>query len=636
MKRLLAILTPLLLFAQEPAKEEKEKEPEKVEAPAAEEPASTEPRTGGSVDLGFRWNSNVVGSLDTYRSIVNLGEGPRVMGFQYTLLEAPAKAWDRLDMSAGGWGGDPSAWFRLDVSRLTAYRLRLDHRDTAYFNAMPTFANPLLERGVFMNQRAFDTRRRYTDLMLETRPGKALKPYFGYTRDSGDGRGITTFVTDGNEYPVANTLNDRTHNFRGGVEWTIGKGHLTLEQGGLVLDDDQRVSTADRNTGNRQTPFLGRQLFLGELLQTYAVSGHSLYSKALGGWQAASWLDLSGSFLYSQPKTDVVYNQLNKGLFAGFDSLLFADQQSLRWVAASRQPHSSGSAMAEIRPHERIRIMESYFTDRFHNASTFDRLVWNQSQQQLDVMVEASRWLTLRGGHRYSWGDGSSRGGLLSPTGTDISRLRRHAFTGGGTLRVKSRLTLFGDVERARSSEVLFRTSLGDYEKYRARARYDVSSNLNLQFNFGAINNDNPPQFGRFNLRQRQTAAAIHWLPRGGKQLRLIGEYARSSMRTVIDYSVPQTFGREISRYVDNGHTFSGMADMGLPGKVTLSAGGAMFRSSGSRPSHFYQPQIRLTAPVSKRVHLIADYRWFSFSQPFFRVELFRTHQFMAGFRLLQ
>jgi hypothetical protein len=292
--------------------------------------------------------------------------------------------------------------------------------------------------------------------------------------------------------------------------------------------------------------------------------------------------------------------------------------------------------MAEIRPHERIRIMESYFTDRFHNASTFDRLVWNQSQQQLDVMVEASRWLTLRGGHRYSWGDGSSRGGLLSPTGTDISRLRRHAFTGGGTLRVKSRLTLFGDVERARSSEVLFRTSLGDYEKYRARARYDVSSNLNLQFNFGAINNDNPPQFGRFSLRQRQTAAAIHWLPRGGKQLRLIGEYARSSMRTVIDYSVPQTFGREISRYVDNGHTFSGMADMGLPGKVTLSAGGAMFRSSGSRPSHFYQPQIRLTAPVSKRVHLIADYRWFSFSQPFFRVELFRTHQFMAGFRLLQ
>ena len=48
----------------------------KAEAPAA--PVAEEPKTGGSVDLGYRWNSSVSGSLDTYRSIVNLGEGPRV------------------------------------------------------------------------------------------------------------------------------------------------------------------------------------------------------------------------------------------------------------------------------------------------------------------------------------------------------------------------------------------------------------------------------------------------------------------------------------------------------------------------------------------------------------------------------
>ena len=414
MKLLLLTLVPLLLAGQEAAKTEEKKEPEQAaETAPAPEPAAEEPKTGGSVDLGYRWNSNVTGSLDTYRSIVNLGEGPRVLGFQYSLYEAPANAWDRLDMSAAGWGGDPAAWFRLDASKRDRYRLKFDHRDTAYFSAMPSFANPLLERGVFLNQHAFDSRRKYTDLSLALRPGKNFSPYFGYTRDSGDGRGITTFASDGNEYPVANQIDDRTHNYRGGVEWTIGKGHLTLEQGGLVFDDDQRVSTADRNPGNRQTTFLGRQLFLGELLQSYQVNGSSIYSKALGGWQAASWLDLSGSFLYSQPKTDIIYNQTNKGLFTDLDTLLFTDQQSLRWAAASRQPHSSGNVSAEVRPHQRVRIMESWFTDRFHNASTFDRLVWNQSQQQLDVMVEASRWLTLRGGHRYTWGDGSSRGAFF-------------------------------------------------------------------------------------------------------------------------------------------------------------------------------------------------------------------------------
>ncbi|MFN0101861.1 MAG: hypothetical protein ACKV2U_07200 [Bryobacteraceae bacterium] len=628
MRLLLAFLAPLLLAGQEAPKDEKKKEPE---APAVEEP-----KTGGSVDLGHRWNSDVVGSLDTYRSIVNLGEGPRVLGFQYTLFEAPAKAWDRLDLSAAGWGGDPAAWFRLDASKLEVYRLRLDHRDTAYFNAMPSFANPLLERGIFLNQRAFDTRRRYTDLSLTMRPGKKLSPYFGYTRDSGDGRGITTFVTGGNEYPVANTLDDRTHNYRGGVEWTIGKGHLTLEQGGLVFDDDQRVSTADRNPGNRQTPFLGRQLFLGELLQTYQVNGHSLYSKALGGWQAASWLDLSGSFLYSQPKTDIVYNQLNKGLFADLDTLLFADQQSLRWAAASRQPHSTGNVTAEVRPHERIRILESWFTDRFHNASTFDRLVWNQSRQQLDVLVEASRWLTLRGGHSYTWGDGSSRGTSFNLNGTNTGTLRRHTGTAGGTLRLRPKLTVFADAEVARSSAVLFRTSLADFEKYRVRARYEVSASLNVQANFGDLRNRNPPEFGLFDLRQRQAAAAIQWLPRGGKRVKLIGEYARSSLRSAIDYTGPQSLARERSEFADNGHTVSAFVDAGLRHGATLSVGGASYRSSGSRPSRFHQPQIRLTAPLRKNVHVLAEYRWFSFSQPFYRVELFRTHQFMAGIRVIQ
>lgn len=640
----LAILIPLALAGQEAAKEEKKadspapaaKEEKKKAAEVAPPPTAEDPKTGGSVDLGYRWNSNVTGSLDTYRSIVNLGEGPRVMGFHYTLMDAPNKTWDRLDMSAAGWGGDPSAWFRMDASKASVYRLRLDHRDTAYFNAMPTFANPLLDRGVYLNQRAFDTRRKYTDLSLTMRPGKNFTPYFGYSRDSGDGRGVTTFVTDGNEYPVANTLNDRTHNVRGGVEWTIGKGHLTLEQGGLIFDDNQTVSTATRNPGNRQTPFLGRQLFLGDLLQTYLVDGHSLYSKALGGWQPTGWLDVTGSFLYSQPKSNILYNQTNKGLFTDLDTLIFTDQQSLRWAAAAQQPHSTGTVTAEVRPHRKIRIMESWFTDRFHNASTQDRLVWNQSQQQIDVMVDASRWLTLRGGHRYTWGDGSSRGALFSTNGIyDAGKLRRNTGTAGATLRLRPRLTVFGDVEVARSTAILFRTSLGDFDKYRVRAKYDVSPNLNLQINFASLRNENPPQFGLFSLKQRQAAAAIQWLPRGGKHFKLLGEYARSSLRSVIDYTVPQSLARERSEYADNGHTVSAFLDVRLPGAATLAVGGASYQSSGSRPSSFHQPQIRLTAPVHKHMHLLAEYRWFSFSQPFYRVELFRTHQFMAGIRVI-
>ena len=71
----------------------------------------------GSFDFGYRWVGDIRGNPQQYRSVVNLGEGPRVLGFAYSLYEAPAKAWDRLDMSAAGWGGDPAAWFRLDASK---------------------------------------------------------------------------------------------------------------------------------------------------------------------------------------------------------------------------------------------------------------------------------------------------------------------------------------------------------------------------------------------------------------------------------------------------------------------------------------------------------------------------------------
>jgi len=196
-------------------------------------------------------------------------------------------------------------------------------------------------------------------------------------------------------------------------------------------------------------------------------------------------------------------------------------------------------------------------------------------------------------------------------------------------------VTLYTDAEIARSTDVMFRTSLSDFEKYRVRARYDVTTTLNLQINFADLRNQSPPEFGLFDLKQRQAAAAIQWLPRGGKRIKLLGEYARSTMRSVIDYTVPQSLTRERSEYADNGHTISAFADVRLPGAVMLSVGGASYQSSGSRPSHFHQPQIRITAPIHKHLHLLTEYRWFSFSQPFYRVELFRTHQFMAGIRMI-
>ena len=61
----------------------------------------------GSFDFGYRWVSDVRGSVPTYRSIVNLGEGPKLTGLDFTITDPKHRLFDRIDARANAWGGDP-------------------------------------------------------------------------------------------------------------------------------------------------------------------------------------------------------------------------------------------------------------------------------------------------------------------------------------------------------------------------------------------------------------------------------------------------------------------------------------------------------------------------------------------------
>src|SRR5262247_2342857 len=51
---------------------------------AAAEPQPSPPvfgmETSGTLDIGYRWNAGLRGNQDMYRTLVNLGEGPRLLG----------------------------------------------------------------------------------------------------------------------------------------------------------------------------------------------------------------------------------------------------------------------------------------------------------------------------------------------------------------------------------------------------------------------------------------------------------------------------------------------------------------------------------------------------------------------------
>ncbi|MBI4908662.1 MAG: hypothetical protein HY820_33895 [Acidobacteria bacterium] len=648
---LLAVAAAALISAQDPPKPEEKKAEEKT-AEAAAEPAAVGPFRA-DLELGVRVNGDIRGNFDAYRSMVNLGEGLRLMNWDIGYHSDTNKAIKKGQFRGSGWGGDPSAWMSFNVENSAYYRLRVDHRSTAYFNSLPSYANPLIDRGIFASQRAFDTTRRMTDIQLDILPTNWIIPYFGYSRDRGFGRGVSAFVSDANEYPVATDLTDHTNLARGGVRIERRRYHATLEQGGLLFRDGQSLfQTAGRNLGNITRPILGQTLFLSNLLQSYDVEGSSLFTRGLLTGQPANWLDVSASFQYSKPRSDVSYRHTNDGRFVDLDSLAFFNSQNFLALSSANQPHITAGAGAELRPMSRFRVIGSWLTDRLHNGSgaignlssgssvsaLADRLVWNYNQEQVEAVYEVTRRIVVRGGQRYVWGESLGRSGQLGQNPQERGELRRKSAIGGVGYRATDRASFNADVEIARADKVLYRTSMSDFERLRMRGRYYFSDAFHLYGTFQYTNNSAPASLVPFEFRSMQTAAGVQWLPKGGKTFEVMGEYARSTIRSDLNYLDPDLFLSRRSLYRDNAHTLTGLLTwrmaVGWTFHPTLTAGGSMFLSSGTRPTSYYQPVTRLTTPVTSRLDFFGEYRWYGVTQSFYLYEGFRSHQGTIGVRI--
>ena len=135
----------------------------------------------GVVDVGYRSIAGFQGNQDYYRSVVNLGNGPRLL-FANLDFQSPLgtkKYFDKLHFDASAWGGDPYNTMRSMRKKAEVYEFNFNYRNVDYYNYIPTFANPLLLEGVLVGQHSYDTAIRTMDFDLTLRPGKKISPLFG-------------------------------------------------------------------------------------------------------------------------------------------------------------------------------------------------------------------------------------------------------------------------------------------------------------------------------------------------------------------------------------------------------------------------------------------------------------------------
>jgi hypothetical protein len=640
--------------------------PAQAAAPAA--PASPAPTDEnwltGFVDFGYRW-VGTSGSFNTYRSIVDLGSGPKLLSTEFTITDPKHRLFDRIDVRAYNIGDDPYETFHLDAMKKKLYNFSADYRNIAYYSNLPAFADPLLGNGIMLNEQSLDTRSHIGSFELELFPNARFVPYLAYDHDSNWGTGVATFVSQNNEYPVVSRPSYAGENYRAGVRVEMSRIHGTIEEGGTTFKDIETLAMGSgTNYGNSNVPFLGQTLDLTSLSQAYGVSGHSIYTKALINANLSPWFDLYGQFLFSQPQSSVHYQQTDTGSQVLLSSILFYTGEQSVITSLSKAPHTSASLGGEIRPFRRLRFVSNWLTDRMHSdgssavkdsltggsiplntQATFPALLnsalaVDYSQIESNLIFDLSSTVTFRGGYRYTWGDDIN---VILPiaelAGLEQGRLRRNVGVFGATWRPIPRLSITGDLEVGASTGDYYRTSLYDYHKGRIRARYQASPSLSIQANVNVLSNQNPTVGVNYNFISRQESLSFLYAPAAGKKLwNFEGSYTHNDMHSDIKFLDPEFLIPEVSRYFDYSHTASGFFNANLPAgrglKAKFSLGGSLFISSGSNPTRFYQPTARLSVPLHKNVAWEAEWRYDGFNEIFYGYQTFGSEMFITSLRL--
>lgn len=610
----------------------------------------------GSLDVRNRWVTDVSGSAQTYRSVVNLGEGPRLFDGDLHFSRPGARWADDAYLTLDSWGGDPYNTARFGAAKKGLYDLRVDYRNFVYFNNLPSFANPLLDSGLTLSERAYDINRRLFDVDLRLWPGRRWSPFANLSRSSGAGRGVTTFVSDADEFAVDSDIEDRLLTARAGLAASGKRWSATVEQGFSDFADNQAVYwSGDPNQGNRRTPFVGRDLTLSRLSQQYAVDGGGLFSRAIVQAQPWSRLSLTGQFLYSQPKVDATQHSEAEGQLVYLPYLASYSLFSEQSVTQASRPRPSANWSTELRITQRLRIVQSFYTDRFHLAGSAaihqllnvspelnvdgasnPRLALRYSQNQTDLIFEPERRVSIRAGHRYAWGEAMTTAPEfdLRPEPKTQAALRRHVALASAAARLfAGRLRLSAQAEYSPRSEAYFRTALDRYQREKFRVSYRLFTTLTIQGSFTNFSNRNEDPQIDLKTQSRLFSAGFSWAPKGRRDLSLVADYARSSLNSSILAVQLPFFGTDFANYQDDGHAGSLFLHSAVAGGARLKAGGSLFVGSGSRPTRFYVPQVELDGQLNERLRWVGEWKWFGFREQSYPLENFRSHVVSAGLR---
>ena len=631
--------------------------------PAPQQTASPAPNEGfrwglmegrSEVEIGYRWVSQA-GNRDVYRSMVNLGEGPRLLRSSLSLVSSygAGALFDRLDLDIHNWGGDPYNTMRLRVGRSDLYELRLDYRNLNYYNFLPSYSNPLLQSGSLLGQHSLNVTSRTTSAELRLFPHRRFRPFVGYSRTSGFGGGTTTISSTGNEFLVASDWRYAADEYRGGAELQLGRLTLTLEQGYRVLRNDSGAGRDDASSGNNSRLYLGKKITLDSADRAYRDRTTMPISRVLATWEPRSNLALTARYVRSSASVESEFSQLNTGSFVSLEELLFYRTGADRFDARAESPSQAGGFVLRYAPFSRMTLTNELDARSYEISGSAllgsvlygltpvsgiapssgerridresDSLVgYDHVRNQAEMEVEVGKGFALRGGHRYSrmevtLEDRSSREAEASSAASV-----QQAALAGFWFRRGRWLQLGLDYERSRSDRFLTRTDLFYYDQLRMNWRLRWGSKLSTSGHVALMQNNNSDSEIGLDSHNRSYAFTLGYEPSERFSLNL--DYSRANLYSNLAILLPQTLDTDQSLFLERSHGVGGSVGFDIVRKIRAELGYRGVLNGGTAPLDYHQPFASIAVPLRNGLVWKTYWQYYGYNERSAGLQDHRSH----------
>lgn len=587
------------------------------------------------VEIGYRW-TEVDGNEDLYKTQINEDDGILLRSFSlFSTNEGGAFDQFRIDASELGTG--PAQSMRLMAAKDNSYRFNLTYRERDAFSALPAFANPLLGAGITPGQHTYDRTRRMIDADLEFLPGRKITPFIGYSRNTYDGPGTTTYTLGIDEFKLNQNLDETEDEIRAGLGFNFGRFYGSVIQGWRSIDSNEELSLVQGgNAGNNPGPILGTPVTASNITRNSSTETDSPFTNIFATVAVTDGIRFIGNYSMFDAEADGTEFEEGTGqfvsfaisrFFTGIEESVTSNAENNTWRGGLRTEIALGRKLAldaGFRTEERELQGSALINTLFQNTITFGGVDPRDVTEilQADSALDRSEDVLFANLHGRAFGPFSFRFGYAQAKQEidvmpDLSEIVVPGNQGGIFERTvdtvdasatfaKAGFLLGASVRLDDADTPVFRTDFLNRDRLRVRAAYRTPGNM---FRVGVtaenMDQDNDENGVGFEGSQDQLTADFEFAP--VKMFTVRGAFSQLDAESTVTILRPETLAPMTSFHEETGESIEGGFSLNF-NRFTLDADILQFENEGTLPFTLDRNRVRLYFDVTAHAGIIGEW----------------------------